>query len=86
MYHGLGKHHALCNAHLIRELTWTEEVAGIRWGHEMRRYLEDANELVKKLKLNHKAMSVDMLDALKREFENIMDRGAKDIIALKVKR
>lgn len=86
MYHGLGKHHALCNAHLIRELTWTEEVAGIRWGHEMRRYLEDANDLVKELKKSSEAMPVNMLDELKREFENIMDRGAKDIIALKVKR
>ena len=52
MYFSYSKQHAICNAHLIRELRYCEEELGVKWAHRLRRYLEDLNKLVKSTELS----------------------------------
>ena len=46
--------HALCNAHILRELTFLNEVLGERWAIRMKRLLLDIHERVKKAKAKGK--------------------------------
>lgn len=40
--------HALCNAHILRELTFLDEVMGERWARKMKQHLLDIYEQVKR--------------------------------------
>jgi transposase len=44
--------HSLCNAHILRELTFLEEVVGERWAGKMRKLLVAINDAVKEAKAN----------------------------------
>lgn len=46
--------HALCNAHILRELTFLNEVLGEQWAKKMKKLLLDIHERVKKAKIEGK--------------------------------
>ena len=62
--------HALCGCHLLRELTFCEDMEGSRWAHEMRTFLEDLNELLK-----GGGLSQEEKDSLESEYSTILLRG-----------
>ena len=62
--------HALCGCHLLRELTFCEDMVGSRWAHEMRTFLEDLNELLK-----GGGLSQEEKDSLESEYSTILLRG-----------
>ena len=62
--------HALCGCHLLRELTFCEDMEGSRWAHEMRIFLEDLNELLK-----GDDLSKEEKDSLEGEYSDILLRG-----------
>ncbi len=76
MYFNYGKKHAVCNAHLLRELTFVEEKYNHRWAHKVKRYLFDLNELVNYYKGNG-TFFIDKndQDSLKQNFEEILLEG-----------
>jgi len=85
MYFNYGRGHVICNAHLLRELTFIEEKYGYRWAHEVKVFLLDAKGLVDQYKaesLTH--IHHEDSDRLTKEFELILLRGRnemKDLIA-----
>lgn len=78
MYFNYGKKHAICNAHLIRELRFVEEIIGHRWAHKMIRFLEDANSYVRELKKEHKKyIASALLESFGGEFEEILGEAER---------
>jgi len=73
MYFGYGKHHAICNAHLLRELTFMEEEYKMRWAHEMRIFLKDLNDLTKDEKLRRKEMV-----EIEKEYKRLILRAERE--------
>jgi len=65
--------HALCGSHLLRDLTFCEEMEGQRWAHEMRRFLEALNELQKDQNL-----TIIEKDLMEREYTEILLRGQRE--------
>ena len=76
MYFNYGRYHAVCCAHLLRELTFIEEKYKHQWAHEAKRFLLDLNELVHFYKLSGVLyLDKNDLDALVIDFEKILLRG-----------
>jgi transposase len=76
MYFNYGKDHAVCNAHLLRELTFIEEKYNHQWAHQVKRFLFDLNDLVnlhKKEKIYH--IDKNDLDELEKSFEGLLQEG-----------
>lgn len=69
MYFGYGKSHAICNAHLIRELRNAEEEHNLRWAHKIRRFLSDLNDLTSEEKLN-----LQDYELIKKEYKKLISR------------
>ena len=68
--------HALCCAHLIRELTFQAEECAQDWAFDMIELLREANETVKKAKEKRRAkLSRSVLKALERRYERILASG-----------
>lgn len=76
MYFNYGNKHAVCNAHLMRELTFIEEKYNHRWAHEAKRFLLDLNEL-KNLYKSKDIVFLDKndLDELIISFRSLLLRG-----------
>jgi transposase len=80
MYFNYGGGHVICNAHLLRELTFIEEKYAYRWAHELKIFLLDTKGLVDQYKgegLTHLHHSDS--DRLALEFELILLRGRSEM-------
>jgi transposase len=76
MYFNYGKDHAICNAHLLRELTFIEEKYNLKWAHQIKVFLNDLNQLVKE----DNQLSTPLLDSvakdlLRDDFFRLLDLG-----------
>ncbi len=83
MYFNYGDKHAVCNAHLLRELTFIEEQFQHRWAHKVKRFLFDLNELKKFYKLSN-IFYVDQndLDNLVTNFKELLLEGREECLPL----
>lgn len=83
MYFNYGDKHAVCNAHLVRELTFIEEQYGHRWAHKVKRFLLDLNELKIYYKLNN-IFHIDKndLDELVKNFLELLLEGRDECLPL----
>lgn len=83
MYFNYGKDHAVCNAHLLRELTFIEEKYSYHWAHKVKRFLLDLNDLV----WWHKNNDIYYLDKndkteLENNFKNLLLDGRTECLLL----
>jgi transposase len=80
MYFNYGGKHAICNAHLLRELTFIEEKYKYIWATKVKIFLYDLNELVKFDKGLDSEMLVDSSARLKLkwEFFRLLIEGRKE--------
>lgn len=76
MYFNYGKKHAVCNAHLLRELDFVIEKYSFTWAKQVKTFLLDANELVKMSKTENEIL-FDHADCehFEDEFKQILLRG-----------
>ena len=83
MYFNYGKSHAVCNAHLLRELTFIEEKYNLTWAVQVKTYLNDLNELVK-LDKNTEETVLDSIakDELRDEFYRLLDQGRIECLSM----
>lgn len=80
MYFNYGKNHGVCNAHLLRELTFIEEKFNHRWAHEVKTYLNDLNELIKLDKKSDEVLLDSIAkDILRDEFYRLLERGRTEL-------
>lgn len=75
--------HALCGAHLLRELTFVVEADGYAWANNMKRLLQQTCSRVSKRK--RKKLSPRQYDNLQKRYRNILTRGEKQLPALPVR-
>jgi transposase len=76
MYFNYGRSHAICNAHLLRELTFIEEKYQHRWAHKVKTYLFDLNELVKMDRTSHEnILDYKLKDELRYDFHKLLNEG-----------
>lgn len=68
----LGVKHALCNAHLLRELVYIEESTGQSWAGAMRRWLIKTNELCEASRQQNKPLTEAGIKALTLCYEDIV--------------
>ncbi|MCG2795708.1 MAG: IS66 family transposase [Actinomycetia bacterium] len=74
-YMGYDCRHALCNAHLMRELTALEE-SGETWAHEMKNLLLDTYASVNKAKERGKLkLSRRPLERIEKSYDRILEEG-----------
>lgn len=70
--------HALCNAHILRELTFLDEVLGERWAGRMKRLLLDVHERVKTAKAEGtKKIPRSARKKFLRRYEKILRAGLR---------
>lgn len=75
-YWKLGCEHALCNAHLLRELTFLHETTRQRWPKRMIRLLTDANERCEAARQDERtALSVRQIRRIFTHYEKILDQA-----------
>jgi len=80
MYFNYGENHAICNAHLLRELTFIEQKYQHRWAHKVKTFLYDLNELVKLEKqLKKSTFGLVEKDMLRDQFQLILEQGRSEI-------
>jgi transposase len=72
--------HALCGAHLLRELTFIVEADGYAWASNMKRLLQQTCLRVSKRK--RKRLSPRQYNNLQKRYRNILTRGEKQLPAL----
>jgi transposase len=60
-----------CGAHLVRELTFSEEQEGHRWAHQLKRFLLDLNSFIR----DYGIPTSKEQDLLEREYSEILYRG-----------
>ena len=83
MYFNYGDKHAVCNAHLVRELTYIEEQFGHLWAKKVKTFLLDLNELKIFYKLNN-IFYIDQndLDTLVNNFRELLLEGRNECLPL----
>lgn len=83
MYFNYGKYHAVCNAHLLRELTFIEEKYQFVWASRVKTYLNDLNDLVRMDKeLDLPSLDKNDKDELRDEFYKLLDAGRVELAPL----
>jgi len=83
MYFNYGKDHAVCNAHLLRELTFIEEKYNYIWAHQVKRFLLDLNDLVWWHKNNDiYYLDKNDIDELENSFKNLLSEGRNECLPL----
>jgi transposase len=70
-----GVTHALCNAHLLRELLHVSETTGQAWAQRMSHFLLDASKLRDAVKARGGAFSPDEVQAFRALFDDIVREG-----------
>jgi transposase len=83
MYFRYGNKHAVCNAHLLRELTFIEEKYQHKWAHRVKIFLYDLNEL-KKYYIENKIAHMDSLEQeqLIKNFYDLLMEGRQECAPL----
>ena len=83
MYFNYGEKHAVCNAHLLRELTFIEERFMHRWAHKVKRFLYDLNDFKNFCKLNN-VFHLDQndLNELVTNFKDLLLEGREECSSL----
>lgn len=71
--------HALCNAHLLRELKSVKEETGRKWAGKMLILLTSANDLKKENKLD-----TTSIDSIEKQYRQIIEQGKTEEPPLKV--
>jgi len=75
-YFKYGCDHALCNAHLLRELELVIEYDHHQWAHDMKKLLVDTNKLVKdKLGLSLESSDIKQIEQF---YQNILESGTSE--------
>ncbi len=69
--------HALCVAHLLRELKFVEDSSGSKWATNLKKLLQEAVELVQKRK--SKILTRKEYQTLQRRYRNILTRALKEL-------
>jgi len=67
--------HALCNAHLLRELVYVKEITGQVWPDAMMNLLLDANKLCDAARKKQTTFSVDDVAAFRTLYDAIVNDG-----------
>lgn len=67
--------HALCNAHLLRELVYVKESTGQQWPSAMMRLILDANKLCEAVCTQKVQFSADDIAAFRTVFDAIVREG-----------
>jgi transposase len=79
MYFNYGKNHAVCNAHLLRELTFIEEKYQHQWAHKVKRFLLDLNDLVNLNRTNEiYYLNKNEIDDLEKSFKLLLLEGRNE--------
>ena len=69
--------HALCGAHLLRELTFIVDAHGYAWANRMKRLLLGACHQVSKR--DDKTLSASEYKALRKRYRTILTQGAREL-------
>ena len=69
--------HALCVAHLLRELKFVEDSTGSKWATNLKKILQEAVELVHKR--NSGVLTRKEYQTLQRRYRNILTRALKEL-------
>lgn len=69
--------HALCNAHLLRELLYAKETTGQPWAQAMSDFLLNANKLCAAAREQQAVFSVDDIGALRTVYDDIVRQGER---------
>ncbi|PIL41165.1 IS66 family transposase [Massilia psychrophila] len=69
--------HALCNAHLLRELLYAKETTGQPWAQAMTDFLLNANKLCTAARERQIVFSADDVRALRTVYDNIVREGER---------
>ena len=67
--------HALCNAHLLRELVYVEELTGQAWPKAMMDFLLSANELGEVRRQKQSAFDTEDIATFRLIYDSIIDEG-----------
>jgi transposase len=70
--------HALCNAHLLRELTGIEENYKQQWAKEMNELLTDMKKYADECKEQIQELDFEQIKALEERFDAIISRGIEE--------
>ena len=70
-------HHALCGAHLLRELTFVSETNAYRWAANMKRLLTESCARV--AERPGKCLSASEYKNLRKRYRNLLTRGEKEL-------
>ncbi|WP_254926775.1 IS66 family transposase [Janthinobacterium sp. PC23-8] len=76
-YWQLAGRHALCNAHLLRELLYVQELTGERWPARMSELLLRANELCEAARHKNIALGAADVAALRTFYDAILSEGER---------
>ena len=83
MYFNYGRFHAICNAHLTRELTFIEEKYEHQWATRVKTFLNDLNGLIKLDKeLDITLLDSNLKDELRDEFYKLLNQGRQELAPL----
>jgi transposase len=75
-YMTYGCHHALCNAHHLRELTFQAEEGGLLWAQAMKRLLLDIKAEVDRAKeQGHAGLAPPILSKFEERYDQIVQQG-----------
>jgi transposase len=70
-----GGAHALCNAHLLRELVYVRELTGQAWPLAMKALLLDARRLTEAARLQQRPLDADTVAAFAKVYDDIVRQG-----------
>lgn len=70
--------HALCGAHILRELKFVEDSTGDKWATKMKKLLQQTVELVNKRPLE-RTLTAKEYKSLQSRYRNILTRGEKEL-------
>jgi transposase len=69
--------HALCNAHLLRELVYVKELTGHVWPQRMMDFLLNANDICEAVRQNQSALSIADIAAFDTLYNAILCEGER---------
>ncbi|BBH22574.1 transposase [Paenibacillus baekrokdamisoli] len=70
--------HALCNAHLLRECIGIETYDNQPWATDMKAFLQESWEVVKKARTAGVALEEEVLQAMEARYDGILIEGQKE--------
>ena len=76
-YWQLDSVHALCNAHLLRELVYVQEVTDQPWAHKMKAFLLNANAICEGARQRNRPLTGSDTDAFATIYNQILCEGER---------